>query len=164
MKQTNSLIFTSKRVACLILLAGSCLLAPAQADDVYKWVNENNETQYTQMPPPHGITAIRIQSATPRDYAEDSDTPEPEQTASESVDDEFPEAGQGDGTEDSSDRDAEVARSMQENCNNARKNLESLNRGQVRYVNPAGEVVRLTEEERQQRIEEANTQIKLLCK
>ena len=162
MKQTLNAIFTS------LLVAGLLLVTPAHAEDIYKWLNDDNQVQYTQMPPPHGIKAIRIQrSAVPdeadieegetdeADYAPETDA---EDTAEASGDDE--EADDGETT----DRDAEIAKAMQENCDNARKNLKSLNKGQVRYINPEGEVIRLTEEERQERIAEANTQIKLLCK
>ena len=43
---------------------------------------------------------------------------------------------------DTTDRDAEIARSMRENCETARKNLKTLDKGQVRYINSAGEVIR----------------------
>ena len=173
MKQTNRPIYNCKHMAhlrvlagsCLILLASNSLLAPARAESgVYKWVNEYDEIQYTQMPPPHGITAIRIQSA-PQRYADEDDagTPPPAETAGNTVDDGLSDTGQGEAV-DTTRRDAEIARSMKENCKNARKNLASLSRGNIRFLKPSGEAYRLTEEERQQRIEEANDQIKLLCK
>jgi hypothetical protein len=151
----------------MLLLAGTLLAPVAQADDVYKWLNEYGEVQYTQMPPPHGIQAIRIQSAPPiiNEPDEPPDAPATEeQPADEFVDEQFQDAGQEDAA-DSAARDAELARSMKENCDNARKNLTTLNRGgQARFIKPNGEVFRLTEEERQQRINEAKDQIKLLCK
>lgn len=162
MKQTLNAIFTS------LLVAGLLLVTPAHAEDIYKWLNEDNQVQYTQMPPPHGVKAIRIQRSAVPDEADigEGETDEAgyepetdaEDTAEAPADDE--EADDGETT----DRDAEIAKSMQENCNKARKNLKTLNRGQVRYINAKGEVIRLTEEERQERIAEANAQIMLLCK
>jgi hypothetical protein len=134
-------------VGSVILLAASSLRA--QAEDIYKWVDGNNQTQYTQMPPPHGIQAIRIQSAPPPASATQAVTaPAPEPPVAQAV-----------------DKDTELTRLMEENCNIARKNLELLNKGgNIQYRTPDGELIRLTEKEHQQRIDETNAQIKLLCK
>ena len=60
--------------------------------------------------------------------------------------------------------DAEIARITRENCETAKKNLAQLNQGGVkRYRTGEGEVIRLTDESRQQRIEEANSQIQEFC-
>ena len=162
MKQTVNAIFTG------LLVAGLLLATPAHAEDIYKWLNENNQVQYTQMPPPHGIKAIRIQrSAIPDEADIEEDTPDEAEYVPETDAEDTAEAPGDDGEADdegAAERDAEIAKAMQENCNNARQNLKSLNKGQVRYINPEGEVIRLTEEERQERIAEANAQIKLLCK
>ena len=171
MKQTISRKTAGLRMAGL-LLAGMLLAAPASAEDIYKWVDDENRTQYTQMPPPPGITAIRIQSS-PRPLEDETEEPQADDEAevetddlaaedTEDTGDEFTDAG---GDEPAgSERDAGVARAMQENCNNARKNLQTLSRGQVRYVSPDGQIIRLSEEERQQRMDEAREQIRVLCK
>ena len=162
MKQTVNAIFTG------LLVAGLLLVTPAHAEDIYKWLNEDNQVQYTQMPPPHGVKAIRIQRSAAPDEADtgEGETDEAEYVPERGVEDTAEAPGDDEQADDegNADRDAEIARSMQENCNNARKNLNNLNRGQVRFINPEGEVIRLTEEERQERIAEANAQIKLLCK
>lgn len=169
MKQTVNLIYTRRAVSGLLLGATLLLVAPANAEDIYKWIGDDNQVHYTQMPPPHGIKAIRIQRS---DVTAREESPEPaeamdetEQASTdasyeeqpETVDDEA-EASEGE------DEDVKIAQSMQENCKKARKNLKALNRGQVRYVTPDGGVIRLTEEQRQQRIEEAQEQIEALCK
>ncbi len=156
-----------------LLLATLLLSSPAHAEDVYKWVNKDNEVQYTQMPPPHGIKAIRIQSKAPD--AEDSNDdaasapeaeaspPDTEQAAEDAPEAETAEAPAGDEQAETPDRDEVLSRASQENCEKARRNLENLNRGNVRLRTSSGEVIRLTEEERQQKIVETNAQIELFC-
>ncbi|MDH5470845.1 MAG: DUF4124 domain-containing protein [Gammaproteobacteria bacterium] len=156
-----------------LLLATLLLSSPAHAEDVYKWVNKDNEVQYTQMPPPHGIKAIRIQSKAPD--AEDSNDdaasapeaeaspPDTEQAAEDAPEAETAEAPAGDEQAETPDRNEVLSRASQENCEKARRNLENLNRGNVRLRTSSGEVIRLTEEERQQKIVETNAQIELFC-
>jgi hypothetical protein len=165
MKQLTSLIG--------LLLTALLLSSPAHAEDVYKWVNKDNEVQYTQMPPPHGIKAIRIQSKAPAAEESDDDAaiapedeaspPDTEQAAEDTPDVETGEEPAGEEQAETPDRNDVLARASQENCGKARRNLENLNRGNVRLRTSSGEVIRLTEEERQQKIVETNAQIELFC-
>jgi hypothetical protein len=163
MRQIVNLINTQRACRGLLLGAALLLVAPAGAEDIYKWIGDDNQVHYTQMPPPHGIKAIRIQrSDVPavEETAEEAEvTDEPEQTV---FDDTPGDQAEAEGDADANE-DAQIAQALRENCSNARKNLESLNRGQVRYVDPDGKIIRLSEEERQQRIEEARAQIGVLC-
>lgn len=172
MKQILMLI-DARRALCGLSMAAALLLAtPASAEDIYKWVGDDDQVHYTQMPPPHGIKAIRIQrSAVPTDEQDDEPSEaeaedELEQASADEFEEELPEADdtEVDAGEEAGDEDVKIAQAMQENCNNARKNLATLNRGQVRYVDPDGKVIRLSEEERQERIAEAKAQIGVLCK
>lgn len=166
MKQLPSLIG--------LLLTALLLSSPAHAEDVYKWVNKDNEVQYTQMPPPHGIKAIRIQSKAPavEDSADEAIDAAPDeadvpadagQAAADAPDEETTEEQAGDEQAETPDRSDVLARASQENCEKARRNLTNLNRGNVRLRTSSGEVIRLTEEERQQKIVETNAQIELFC-
>ena len=170
MKQIFMLI-DARQALCGLSLAAALLLAtPASAEDIYKWIGDDNQVHYTQMPPPHGIKAIRIQrSDVPADDQDDepSETEdELEQASADEYEEELPEVddSEADAGEEEVDEDVRIAQAMQENCNNARKNLATLSRGQVRYVDPDGKVIRLSEEERQERIAEAKDQIGVLCK
>lgn len=168
MKQTVNLIYTRRAVSVLVLGAALLLVAPANAEDIYKWIGDDNQVHYTQMPPPHGIKAIRIQRS---DVTAREESPQPggamegtEQASIDASSDEQPETVDDEaGASEGEDEDIKIAQAMQENCNKARKNLKALNRGQVRYVTPDGGVIRLTEEQRQQRLEEAQAQIEELC-
>jgi hypothetical protein len=169
MKQTVNLIYTRRAMSGLLLGAALLLVTPANAEDIYKWVSDDNQVHYTQMPPPHGIKAIRIQRSDVTAREESAQPAEAmdgtEQASIDASPDEQPESVDDEaGASEGNDDDVKIAQAMQENCNNARKNLKALNRGQVRYVTPDGGVIRLTEEQRQQRIEEAEGQIESLCK
>jgi len=170
MKQTVNLIYTRRAVSGLLLGAALLLVTPANAEDIYKWIGDDSQVHYTQMPPPHGIKAIRIQrSDIPADEqpSEDEDEAEAEvedEMEQVAIDDSFDEQPEAQDAESDADEDAKIAQELQENCNHARSNLKTLNHGQVRYVSPEGEVIRLTEDQRQARIEEAKELIGVLCK
>ena len=159
MKQLPSLIG--------LLLTVLLLSSPAHAEDVYKWVNKDNEVQYTQMPPPHGIKAIRIQSKAPAAVETNDVAAAPDDEASpadtEQAAEDTPDVETGEEQAETPDRNDVLSRASQENCEKARRNLENLNRGNVRLRTSSGEVIRLTEEERQQKIVETNAQIELFC-
>jgi hypothetical protein len=143
-----------------LTLAGCLLLQGPVFADVYKWVDENNEVQYTQMAPPPGIKYILIQTAEHPIVAEDK-------TESEAPGEE-PAAEEGQTQTDAetqSEYEAEVARISRENCKIARNNLAQLDMGgHLRYRNEKGEYVNMGEAERQKRINEANRQIEQFCK
>lgn len=170
MKQTVNLIYTRRAVSGLLLGAALLLVTPANAEDIYKWIGDDSQVHYTQMPPPHGIKAIRIQrSDIPADEQPSEDTDEAEAEVEDemeqaAIDDSFDEQPEAQDAESDADEDAKIAQELQENCNHARSNLKTLNHGQVRYVSPEGEVIRLTEDQRQARIEEAKELIGVLCK
>jgi len=151
---SRNLMFAFMLAGCLLLLQ-----SPSIAD-VYKWVNENNEVQYTQMPPPPGIKYVVIQTTEHPGTIESSD-------AGETPVDEA-ESGKSQAQTDAESQsayEAEVARISRENCTIARNNLSQLNLGgHLRYRNEKGEYVNMSEEERQKRIAEANKQIEQFCK
>lgn len=144
----------------LVLTYGLLFLHTTAEADVFKWVNENNEVQYTQMQPPPGVDFVRIKT---------DEHPDAVRTAAESG----TAAGKsGSAADTKSDEDkamadyeAEVARVSEQNCKIAKNNLAQLNMGgHLRYRNEAGEYVTMTEEERQKRIGEASKQIEMFCK
>jgi hypothetical protein len=154
------------RTVCKLMfplaLAGSLALGttPLQAD-VYKWVDSSNQVQYTQAPPPAGVEFTRIGSkSTPtQSPAEAGSGLEERIKASEE------QKQQKEKAANTAEQQAEIARISRQNCITARNNLEQLGRsGQIRYRTGEGEVLRLSEEDRQKRIEEAQGQVKEFCK
>jgi hypothetical protein len=151
----------SRNPLIALALTSVLLLLQSTADaDVYKWVNENNEVQYTQMQPPPGTEFVRIKT----DVHPDTIVPQAGAGAAASTG-ESAAAGQAADDKAMADYEAEVARVSRENCKIANNNLAQLNMGgRLRYRNEAGEYVTMTEEERQKRISEANQQIEMYCK
>jgi hypothetical protein len=143
------------------LLALTAPLQQLAAKDVYKWVNEAGEVQYTQFPPPQGTEAIEVQSAPPpADDPADITSDLDEQV--EAMDERNKDR---ETMTEKSELEAEIERVTRNNCETAKKNLALLQQGGVkRYRTGEGEIIRLTEEDRQQRIDEANSQIQEFCK
>jgi hypothetical protein len=158
-KQTSCAV---RKLMFPLALLGSLALAatPAQAD-VYKWVDSNNQTQYTQLPPPEGVESTRIGSTTAptHDPAGAGTGLQEHLKASEE------QKQQQEKATNDAELKAEITRISRQNCVTARNNLEQLGRsGQIRYQTGEGEVLRLSEEDRKQRIEEAQGQVKEFCK
>jgi hypothetical protein len=131
----------------------------ADTQDIYKWTNDQGEVQYTQFPPPGRQVEI-LHGVRPPD-----ESPE---TAGNDLQKQLEAVEQQNEKQQQENRDAEQRAEIQkirkQNCEIAHKNLVNLNRGgNVRYMGPNGEAIRLTEEERQKRIDETNQQIKENC-
>jgi Domain of unknown function (DUF4124) len=131
----------------------------ADTQDIYKWTNDQGEVQYTQFPPQgrpveilHGaLPPAQSPETAGNDLQKQLDTMEQQNEKQQQE------------TRDAEQR-AEIQKIRKKNCETARQNLINLNRGgNVRYMGPNGEAIRLTEEERQKRIDETNKQIKENC-
>lgn len=141
----------------LMLLCVTAALPTLASGQIFKWVDAAGSTHYTQLPPPEGITATKVRRAPAA--ADNSATATSQQQPVEAKD---TAAGQ---TMSEAEVAAENARIAKENCAIAKKNLAELQQGGIkRYRTSDGKVIRLTEEDRQQRIAEANSQIKEFCK
>ena len=143
------------------LLGATAPLQQLAAKDVYKWVNDAGEVQYTQMPPPQGTEVVEVKPPpAPADSpaAINSGLEEQVEAMDERMQDRETAAKK-------SALEAEIERVSKQNCETARKNLAELQQGGIkRYQTGDGKVIRLTEEDRQQRIAEANGQIQEFCK
>jgi hypothetical protein len=131
----------------------------ADSQNMYKWTDNQGEVHYTQFPPP-GRKAEKIQPPPPpAEPPKDSvnDLQQQLDTIKQQNDKQLQETKEA-------DQRAEIQKIRKKNCETAKKNLVNLNRGgNVRYMGPNGEAIRLTEEERQKRIDETNQQIKENC-
>jgi hypothetical protein len=134
------------------------LLQSAVFADSYKWTDGSGEVHYTQTPPPNGIAAQTIEGAPPPpESAGVTRDAQPQVDATE-------EGRAGQEEQQIIQQRTELAILDQENCNTAQGNLAKLQRGGInRYLTPEGEVVRLTEEDRRQRISQAQEQIEKYC-
>jgi len=127
--------------------------------DIYKWTDDQGEVHYTQFPP-SGHKAEKLHGAPPP-----AESPEIlRDNLQKQVDTmEQQNKEQIQGAKDAKQW-VEIQKIRRSNCETARKNLTNLNRGgRVRYVGANGEVMHMSEEERQKRIDETNKQIKGNC-
>jgi len=145
------------RPALLIILL---LTAPLSlAGGIYKWIDENGQVQYTQTPPPN-IPAERMKGAPPP--ADDPEAVRGDlQRQLDALDEQ---RAQRDEAFAEQKQKEDIARVKKQNCETARKNLAKLRRGgNNAYMTPEGEVVRLTDDDRAKRIEDAKQGIKDNC-
>jgi hypothetical protein len=136
-----------------------CLATPAMAK-LYKWVDENGVTQYTQTPPPKG------------DFSQVKPPPKPAvdpQRAQDKLEirlDAFQQR-RDDAAKSKAEADKQAAERAEKaaKCKKARKNLTFLqSHARVRTTDKDGNATLLPEEKRQEKIKTANEAIKKYCK
>jgi type IV secretory pathway VirB10-like protein len=148
-------------MARLLLFTALCLFAASlAAGKMYRWVDADGVTHYTQSPPPKGeATEIR--------------KPPPPAISPEEAQRQLAERQQRleDAREDrelAKKKDQETTETQQlqdKNCQAARNNLTRLEGSpRSRWKGEDGEYQRYSEEERQAKIQEAREQIKAFCK
>ncbi|MDH3526154.1 MAG: DUF4124 domain-containing protein [Gammaproteobacteria bacterium] len=143
--------------AVLVVIATTS--SAAGKHGIYKWVDESGTVQYTQTPPPGREAQELKPPPTPADDPDEISDKLKEQV--DAMDQRRTEKHQGAAD---AQQWAEIQKIRRENCATARANLAKLQQGGNRaYRTPDGQVVRLTEEDRQQRIEATNRQIQENC-
>lgn len=140
----------------LSLLLGSLFSTSALAT-TYKWQDANGNTVYSQQPPASGpYETIQTKTSSGSKY---SRPPSPAPAAA-------PASSPASATSDDETKvQAEIARTRQlrkQNCEAARHNLE-LYTVYRRIKNDKGEIVRLDDDERARRLQEAKDGIKEFC-
>ncbi len=138
-------------------MAGAAALATAQAA-TYRWVNDQGVTVYSQIPPPSGEAAVIPPPPPPPTGAA---TPQPIEEQLKQIEDQKA-ARQKREAKEAEEKKRQAM--MEANCRNARHNLKVLEgAANRRFVEAGGGSQRLTEEERQKRIELAKENIKQFC-
>lgn len=150
-----------KRYVFTVLTLTICLawlkLSPVSAV-TYKWVDDEGETHYSQVPPVGKATNRIEPPPAPPPPAPGYSLQELKQRT-EKLEASREEAAQ------KHQRLAEQQALKEENCRRARKNLNTLlNSGRVRYADEAGNLLIMPEEERQARITEVQGQVDEFCK
>ncbi len=132
--------------------------------EVYRWVDENGVVNYTQLAP-QGVEAERVRADTGQRIG--AQPSEPATAAAEPAEPELSEAQQRmlsrlQAAEQA--RQEELARVKQANCERARAVLERLSvHGRVRVRGEDGQERMMSEDERQQRISEAQQGVAANC-
>ena len=142
-----------------IILTTSLLLAlsaSAMASQVYKWVDAQGVTHFGSQPP-QGQSATSINTSAPQPKAVEEEQPAP---TFESIADPEQAAFDKKAKEEVAAKEAE----RKKYCEDVRTNLAQLENNPRIRVEVEGEVRRLGEDERQQRITEAKKAIAENCK
>ncbi|MDZ7787474.1 MAG: DUF4124 domain-containing protein [Halofilum sp. (in: g-proteobacteria)] len=152
-------MMVAKLPALCGLALGLVLSAPLQADEIYKWVDEEGVTHYSQQPPPSG-DAARVGVDSPPDEELERERQEMEATGErlEARREERREA------ERQARTNAAEREQREQRCADLRSSLSKLTENR-RLLVPDGEgnVRRLPEEERQERVAERRRQIEEEC-
>ena len=126
---------------------------------MYKWVDDNGVTQYSQFPPPNRDAKIVVPPPPPAEDAAGAQK-RLEETLQKRDENRKAQAE----AQAEQEKAAEVATQQQKNCAMARDNLEKLtSRGRMRVIGADGVTTYLTEEERQARIAESKQHIEEYC-
>lgn len=126
---------------------------------IYKWVDENGQINYTQQPPSSGdAEVVKVPPPPP------VDTEQAQQEIDQLIEQqETAEETQAE-TQQEADEAARQQAIFEENCRIAQQNYTQYeNNPGRRVMDEDGNVTRLSEEERQQKLQELQEQIELYC-
>ncbi|MCG6886133.1 MAG: DUF4124 domain-containing protein [Proteobacteria bacterium] len=150
MNSLHALIVTS-------LLTGLSL--PVAHADTYKWLDETGNVVYSQTPPPDGTAYETLKTIKP---SHNSPTPVPAPETSKPVADLKQRTDQRAAEQKKSAEKAKEEELRAKNCQAANKNLEVYTRYK-RIRKEDGEVVRIPDDVRAQKIEEYKKAVKEYC-
>jgi hypothetical protein len=142
-----------------LCIAAALLHAPVSAE-IYKWTDAAGEIQYSQFPPPGGVKTEKIQGAPPP--ADDPDV------ANEALQKQVDAMNKTITEKQEKDKEKEMEKQLaatnKRNCVTSQDNLRKLEEGgRRRYLTAGGEVMRFTEEERQEQISAAKEEMEKYC-
>ncbi len=137
----------------------------AMAAQFYKWTDEQGVTHYSEEPPPASAgkaSEVKVRTRLPSGAQTDADAVTDDKAATK------PQAGKPDKKEDKAatkpDESKAPPEQYAERCKSLKENLEAMqSRGRVRETGADGSVRALTDEEKQQRLDDTQRQIKAFC-
>lgn len=135
-----------------------CLAPVSGYAAMYKWVDEEGNTHYTQQPPPEGVEGTTVKP--PPKVDTEQAVKELQQTREklQKIEEEHTKQ------QDETAKQQNQAALKKENCRKAQARLSSLqNARRLRAVDEEGNVTRTTEEEHQARIAEVQEKVKKNC-
>lgn len=135
-----------------------CLFAFNVYAAMYKWVDEDGVTHYTQQPPPPGVEAETIKP--PSDV--DTEGAERSLKEREKFLDEL--SGERNKKREDQEQAQQIERENKEACGKARQRLQSFQNPRINFVDEDGNRRRATEEERQRELKKARDYIQENCK
>lgn len=164
--------------AHLIALAlglGGLIGLPANAAEVYKWVDENGGVHYSEAPPPADAktkSSVRVNTRLPEGAAEAQEQRAKAQADADKAEKDAADKAKKDaadkGKKDKKDKDAKAIAQAKEankaNCPQWRTDLATMGQhGRVRSTDESGNITVMSEEDRQQRIDDTQKNIDTYC-
>jgi hypothetical protein len=145
-----------KQTLLLTLLLSFLSLAFAET---YRWVNEDGVVTFSQSPPPDvEAETVKIKSQPPSSAVDSQkQLQELQQKLADSAEDRALK-------EEQEKEQAEIEATNSKNCSIARKNLEQLTALGNRLYKTEDGLVRLTDEQRQEKMDKAREHIKEYCR
>lgn len=148
-----------KLLQTLVLVVSMSVMFAAQAK-MYKWVDEDGVTHYTQTPPPGDIESKTI---TPRTGPEPKPADKKENTIGK-IQKDKDDKKKAETESDDGLSDAEYEAQVKQACESARKSYQSFQRPRVNIQNKDGSYRVAGEEERQAGLKRAQEAINKYCK
>jgi len=142
----------TKLFCCLLLMA----LIPASFARMYKWVDAEGNTHYTQHPP----VGIEAETIKPPPAIDSSRAQEQLQNRQQLLDSLKEERTKDNKAQEEKARDAEQQKAM---CEKARARLASYQRPRVNLIGADGKPSRASEEQRQAEIAKSKEYVRELC-
>jgi len=153
------MILTNKSIVCSIGLLALCLSPMSGFAQMYKWVDEEGNTHYSQQPPPEGITVETVQPPPRVDTENAVKGLSEQQEKLQKLDEE-----RNKQREEQAKLDEQAAL-KEKNCRISQDRLNNLlNTGTVRAIDEEGNMTRTTADEHQARIDEVKEKVKKYCK
>lgn len=145
-------------------LLGSLLAAPVMAAQFYKWTDENGVTHYSENPPPataKSATEVKVQTRLPSGADAATQSLQKQRESSSKANADATKGKQGNTTTAPAKEDASK---NAERCKRSRENLAAMEEhGRVSETDDKGEKRVLSDEEKNQRMDEARRLIKAFC-
>ena len=155
--QVRSMRKTAFSAAYIVLAL--ILLRPSVTDaEVYKWVDSEGNTQYTQSPPPGDVQAKTIKPPPKINPEHATEQLKNRQKLLEQARDGRTQAAEKKSKEEKDSKQALA------DCAKAKAHLASFQRPRVNKVDNEGNRIRISEEERQLNISKAKKQVEERCK
>lgn len=151
MKYINSIY---SRVAMIVILS---LVHPWSFAEVYKWVDKDGNTVYSQSKPAGSVKYETVGTPSKVDSARALKKLRDDKIKSQKY------LRQRLEKQSKKRKSAEDIENSKKNCDQARESLAGLQRPRISIPQPDGSYVRLSEEERQKQIRKAQEQIREWC-
>lgn len=141
------------------VLAGATVLSQPVSAEMYKWVDADGQTHFTQEPPPPGVEGQAVKPPPP------PASPDLRKDTTQKWETYVKDANQQRDKAAEAEKKAEADKAfMEENCRRAKISVESYSVPHALIQEPDGSRKRITEDERQQGLKEAQDRVDKYCK